>query len=242
MAKATKIAQNAQQNQAKASARAASKTNPGESPSPGAIPGTATAAELGADPGQPAPVTPIAGVQSAPGALDPRSRQVTPAKIETEDGDGAAFDNPGMTGHPLAELAATPGALDVGQDFRPKAGDNLREMTIVQVLIKRGLEEIPGEVFAHEIPLLKLIHLRENVKVIDPAYSAVDVPDSAGAEWARLQNKYKQHASKLQQAFPHGAASIATLASMKDDTDAYGDAPQALNLSTRRKPGQKAQA
>lgn len=121
------------------------------------------------------------------------------------------------------------------QDFRPTSASATKELTVLLVGIKRGLEVIPGEFFKHELPLLKLIHLPEDVNVIDAAYSAVDVIDSAGAELARIKSKYKQHPDLVNRVFPF-AHTVAQATGLRDDENEYGEAPQSVQIVNRRKP------
>lgn len=214
MAKATKIATKTAQNASRSTAAADKTAQANEGITPPTATGTLgdgyTAAPLEAQ------GDPTGGVKPEVGALLAKNQ-------------GSAF---------TAEERAVPPApmpeLD-HPDFRPTPGQKTKPMTVMLVMIKRGLEEIPAECFKHELPLLRAIHLPENVKVLDPEYSEVDIPNSSGAEWARLQNKYKQHQDKLASVL-RGPEDIADRAGLADDTDDFGETPQAVVETNRRKP------
>jgi hypothetical protein len=65
-----------------------------------------------------------------------------------------------------------------------------KTLKTVRVNVKRKLETIAAEVFEHELPILRAMHLYENVNVSDPDYGELTVPDDADLELRRLQAKY----------------------------------------------------
>lgn len=60
----------------------------------------------------------------------------------------------------------------------------------VLVNVKRGMQTIPAEIMPHELPVLKAVHLPENVQIVQKDYGEIEVPDSAVLEFRRLQAKY----------------------------------------------------
>ena len=65
-----------------------------------------------------------------------------------------------------------------------------------QVQVRRDLQTITAEVFAHEIPILEKIHNYENVTTLVADYGELEIPDDAELEMRRLVGKYDQKRSK----------------------------------------------
>ena len=155
------------------------------------------------------------------------------------------IDPPATSTAPPADIESSPTATQMENgplplpadnvDFRPQAGQATKEMTVLLVRIKRGLEHIPAELFKHEVPIMRRIHLEENVEIVDSGYSVVDVPDSAGAEMARLRNKYKQHLDHVDRLFPT-VDELARSTGLRNDENEYGKAPESYQEVHRRKP------
>ncbi|TMN18473.1 hypothetical protein [Pseudoxanthomonas sp. X-1] len=68
--------------------------------------------------------------------------------------------------------------------------DSTKTFPVLLLDIKRGVDHIPFEALEHELPILKAIHLEENVQVFDQEYGEVELPNDADAELRRLRAKY----------------------------------------------------
>lgn len=117
--------------------------------------------------------------------------------------------------------------------------------TVQLVAVKRGMETtIAAEVFKHEVPILEAIHGRENVKVVDADFHALELPDNAEGEFQRLRSKYgERFQPAIDMAFPRGASDIARELDMELGRDTYVRPSEAVINSRRpERPGQKAEA
>ena len=85
------------------------------------------------------------------------------------------------------------------------------ELPLKLVRVTRDNSKIVVEVAAHEIPILQLIHMEENVEEIegdDPG--TIEVSANAEQELLRLRNKYDQKNEQVVQAiYPRGARDLA---------------------------------
>ncbi|MEW4985186.1 hypothetical protein [Stenotrophomonas geniculata] len=117
--------------------------------------------------------------------------------------------------------------------------------TVQLVAVKRGMETtIAAEVFKHEVPILEAIHGRENVKVVDADFHALELPDNAEGEYQRLRSKYgERFQPAIDMAFPRGASDIARELEMELGRDTYVRPSEAV-INSRRpdRPGQKAES
>lgn len=79
-----------------------------------------------------------------------------------------------------------------------------------QVEIRRGHEKIHVDVPQHEVLVLRVVHRPEHVSVLGPAKRKLQMDESIGAEWARLQRKYRipNGADPVARAFPLGPAML----------------------------------
>ncbi|MDV6189862.1 hypothetical protein RYH75_11415 [Stenotrophomonas geniculata] len=117
--------------------------------------------------------------------------------------------------------------------------------TVQLVAVKRGMETtIAAEVFKHEVPILEAIHGRENVKVVDADFHALELPDNAEGEFQRLRSKYgERFQPAIDMAFPRGASDIARELDMELGRDTYVRPSEAVINSRRpERPGQKVEA
>lgn len=62
--------------------------------------------------------------------------------------------------------------------------------TLIQAAIKRGNHEMVVAVLPHELPVLRALHLPENVRVLDEEFDVIQVDGGAEAEFSRLCKKY----------------------------------------------------
>lgn len=86
-------------------------------------------------------------------------------------------------------------------------------VTVQRVEIRRDNDTIVTDVPEHEVAILEVIHLPENVQVIDEDVTDIDLDGSAEAEWARLKAKYDQSGdeSPLLRAYPEGQRALVNL-------------------------------
>ena len=85
------------------------------------------------------------------------------------------------------------------------------ELPLKLVRVTRDNSKIVVEVAAHEIPILQLIHMEENVEEIDgDDPGTIEVSANAEQELLRLRNKYDQKNEQVVQAiYPRGARDLA---------------------------------
>lgn len=80
----------------------------------------------------------------------------------------------------------------------------------VKVEVRRGQEKIHLDVPKHEALVLRAVHRGEHVTVLGPAKRPVQLDEAIGAEWSRLQRKYRipNGADPVARAFPLGASML----------------------------------
>jgi len=69
---------------------------------------------------------------------------------------------------------------------------NLVTLPVLLVTCKAGLDEVPMQVFEHEIPILER-KFPEGVKIEDEHFAELDIPDDASIEFARLTRVHARH-------------------------------------------------
>lgn len=102
--------------------------------------------------------------------------------------------------------------------------------TLVQASIQRSNHKMIVAVLAHEVPILKALHLPENVEVLNEEYDVLTVDGSAEAEFGRLCKKYDDAKTEVVRRVYGSPAQFATVTDFK--TAGLGAsapaAPQAL--------------
>lgn len=109
-------------------------------------------------------------------------------------------------------------------------------LALVTALVTRGNEEVPVDVPAHEVEVLKIVHGSANVRVVPNEFDeTIEIHDDAERELLRLQGKYKRvnAPDAVMVAFPAGARDLereAGIARVRYE----GNAPAAPQASIRR--------
>lgn len=117
--------------------------------------------------------------------------------------------------------------------------------TLVLLTIQRSSEvTISDSVFAHEVPILELIHGEENVTVVNDDYHAIELPNNATQEYQRLLTKYgDKYRPVIDQVFRNGARDVAKEVGMDLGKDSFKKQSEAVVISRLpARPGQKAEA
>ncbi len=115
-------------------------------------------------------------------------------------------------------------------------------LTIVLATIERSNEvTISDTFFAHEIPILELIHGEDNVKVVNDDYHAIELPNNATQEYQRLVTKYgEKYRSVVDQVFRAGARDVAKELGMDLGKDSFKKQSEAVvEIRLPPRPGQK---
>lgn len=121
---------------------------------------------------------------------------------------------------------------------KPGDGSDMAEVPLVRVKIQRDLEHIVTDVFQHEVDILRAVHGEDNVEVledVDPGYG--ELPDNAGAEYKRLQNKYdRRNFRVIQGLFPKGVSDVASASGLANKSAGRGESQAGIKI---RQPAKK---
>jgi hypothetical protein len=126
-----------------------------------------------------------------------------------------------------ATAAAPETRLSPAEKHAKDAGiNNPIELVTVLVTVKKKTNIVGDVVPEHEVPLLRLIHLSENIEVKDKQYGTVIVENDPIAELHRLRQKYDdKHTGVVQQIYG-SIDSIIRATGMTDDIDVTDDVIQ----------------
>lgn len=114
-----------------------------------------------------------------------------------------------------------------------------KTLKTIRVGVKRKQETIVAEVFEHELPILRAMHLYENVNVTDPDYGELEVPDDADLELRRLQAKYDRKNLIVVARVYRNAEDVARASGLGVQHGRAELAPQSLGHSPLRGAGRK---
>lgn len=117
-------------------------------------------------------------------------------------------------------------------------------VTLQQLSIQRSTEVTIVDSFPkHEVEILKLIHGKHNVKVLNEDYHAVEIDNNATQEYFRLVSKYgDKYRPIIDQVFRGGARDVARETGMDLGEDSYEQQSEAvIHSRLPPRPGQKAE-
>lgn len=103
-------------------------------------------------------------------------------------------------------------------------------VTLQQVAIQRSSEvTITDSFFAHELPILELIHGEDNVTVLNDDYHAIELPNNGAQEYQRLVTKYgDKYRPIIDQVFPRGIADVSKELGMVQGRDTFSKQSEAV--------------
>lgn len=115
-------------------------------------------------------------------------------------------------------------------------------VTLQQLSIQRSTEVTIVDSFPkHEVEILRLIHGKHNVKVLNEDYHAVEMDNNATQEYHRLVSKYgDKYRPVIDQVFRGGARDVARETGMTLGEDSYEQQSEAvINSRLPPRPGEK---
>lgn len=196
--------------------------------------GAATASKTGGPVNNATANEPAGDMRSNPD-LVPSNADLAAAMPQDAAAAAILAHNEQVAGHRLDDHPS----LSERQDFRPLAGEATKPQVVFLVEIKRGLETVPAEMFPWEVKIQKLLHLPENVKVINEEHGEVDIPDDAEVEYRRLLTKYGVNGRTAVERVYRDADDLGHAIGLR--TGLHGAEPvEAVITDNRRKPAKKA--